>query len=116
MKVFQWRELREAMAFAADGGVAIHLHKIVFPRSPACFKRAVAAGEDIAHVFCKDRELLETLARRHGVRVVKIEHPGTNRQHVDLCGKPLASMVESAKTQALLEARPKNETAQKGGE
>lgn len=98
MKVFQWRELKEAMAFAADGGVAIHLHKIVFPNSPTCFKRAVAAGENIAHVFCRDRELLESLARRHGVRVIKIEHPGTNRQHVDLCGKPLASLLNVAST------------------
>ena len=77
------------------------LHTRYRIKSPTCFKRAVAAGENIAHVFCKDRELLESLARRHGVRVIKIEHPGTNRQHVDLCGQPLASLLNAATQEAL---------------
>lgn len=91
MKAFSEREVAAAKAHALAGGQALHLHRIIAnPRTaPQVFKRAVARGEAIAHLFDADRGRLETTARRLGVRVVRVEHPGTPRQHVDLCGGPL---------------------------
>lgn len=96
MKVFQTREMHEAIAYAGNGEIAIHLHSIVFPRSPACFRDAVARGEQIAHVFGKDRSVLTSLARRLGVRIIVIDNPGTDKQHVDLCGAPLRKLLKEA--------------------
>lgn len=93
MKVFNCNQLKEAYAYAASGEVAVHLHRIVFPSSPSCFKRAVAAGYPIAHIFAQDVQMLIELARRSGVRVVVVEHEGTRRQHVDLCGQPLRHLL-----------------------
>lgn len=94
-QVFQPLEVREARAHAMAGGIAVHLHKIVFPHSPECFKRAVARGEYIAHVFCQDAKELERLGRSMGVRVIYIDKPGTDRQHIDMCGAPLKKLLAS---------------------
>lgn len=96
LRVFATLELREARAFAAAGGIAIHLHRFVTHRAPACFKRDVAAGYPIAHVFGADAEALAALARRCGVRVVLVERRGTPSQHVDMCGRPLRRLLELA--------------------
>lgn len=91
MKSFAFNEVREAVAHAADGGQALHLHRIIPDRSRAarCFVAAVDRGEDIAHLFDLDRDRLVATARRLGVRVVKIDREGTGKQHIDLCGGPL---------------------------
>ena len=89
MKVFQMRELDAAREHAASGGQALHLHRIVFPHSPACFRAAVDRGEDIAHLFDQDEQRLITTARKCGVRVIKLEKKGTPSQHIDLCGTAL---------------------------
>ncbi len=83
MMVF--RELRAALAHAADGGQAVHLHTIIGDRSaaPRCFVQAVDRGE---------LRLVATV-RRLGVRVVVVERGGTDRQHVDLCGAPLRKAI-----------------------
>jgi len=96
MKVFRCEELREATAYALAGEVAIHLHSIVFPQSPGCFKRDVNQGYPIAHVFGQDVEVLKRLARKCGVKKVFIHHPNSNRQHVDMCGAPLRALMLEA--------------------
>lgn len=93
MKIFQRMQLHKAIEYAAGGGVAIHLHNIVFPKSPKCFRDAVARGESIAHVFGQDRQQLVSIAKRMGVRVIVVERQGTSRQHVDMCGKPLKKLL-----------------------
>jgi hypothetical protein len=96
-QVFQALELREAVSHAQAGGIAVHLHKIVFPHSPKCFKDAVKRGEYIAHVFGLDKQELARLGRQMGVRVIYIDKEGTERQHIDMCGAPLRKLLESIK-------------------
>ena len=97
MKVFQQRELHLAYACSAGGGQALHLMDGSFAhmqaRTPNCFK----GRRQIAHLFDFDAERLAKTARRLGVRKILIEHPGTHRQHVDLCGKPLERALAAAK-------------------
>lgn len=96
MRSFESRKMREAIAFAAGGGQALHLHTIVFPNSPKCFRDAVARGESIGHLFDQDEERLVNTARRFGVRRIVVEKRGLPTQHVDLCGAPMrAAIMES---------------------
>lgn len=91
MRVFSCLEVNEAEAYAAQGGQAIHLHRIIVDpaRAPQCFVRAVARGEDLAHLFDQDEKRLISTARKLGVRVVVVERRGQPGQHVDLMGRPL---------------------------
>lgn len=91
MKIFQQRQVEEAKQHALAGGQALHLHRIIgdWDKAPACFKRAINRGEDIAHLFDQDEVRLVATVKRLGVKVVVVEHAGTPRQHVDLCGGPL---------------------------
>jgi hypothetical protein len=93
MKVFRQLELKQALAYAAEGETAVHLHWMVFPNSPKCFRDAVAKGYPIAHVFSQDAELLIELASRSGVKRIVIGRPGTSRQHVDMCCSPLRDLM-----------------------
>ena len=90
MKAFKLREIREAIAHAAQGGQALHLMDESWahlrPDTPNCFK---GRGQ-IAHLFDQDKARLVATVRRLGVRVIKVEREGAPGQHVDLCGKPLA--------------------------
>lgn len=43
----------------------------------------------IAHLFDQDIDRLRKTAKMLGVRVVKVEHEGTYKQHVNLCSNPL---------------------------
>ena len=95
MKKFQASELREAIQYAATGGQALHLHRIIGNRgtAPRCFVQAVDRGEDIAHLFDQDEDRLRKTVKLLGVRVVVVERAGTDRQHVDLCAGPLRGAV-----------------------
>lgn len=83
MKRFEQNEIRAAREHAAQGGQALHVHRInmvghqLFRRYP-----------EIAHLFDQDIDRLRATARSLGVRVIVIEKTGTPSQHVDLCGKP----------------------------
>lgn len=96
MKVFQQREIREAYQHARDGGQALHLMdgRFAYLRrdTPAVFK----GRDQIAHLFDQDMNRLIATAKRLGVRVIKVEHPGTHRQHIDLCATPLTKAMAEA--------------------
>lgn len=87
MRRFSHREIREAVAYAATGGQALHVWDAsAWPgKAPAVFRRYKVW----AHLLDQDRARLEATARRLGVRVVVVGNPGTPRQHIDLCGGPL---------------------------
>lgn len=91
MRLFKCREIDEALAYAAAGGQALHVHRIIadYAKAPRCFTREVEAGRDIAHLFDQDFARLYRTAVALGVRVIVVERKGTPRQHIDLCGAPL---------------------------
>lgn len=96
MKRFTQWEIDEALAHAAAGGQALHLHRIIVDRAaaPRCFVRAVDLGQDIAHLFDLDGARLLMTAKKLGVSVVYLDREGTPRQYVDLCGGPLRRALE----------------------
>lgn len=89
MKVFQQREIREAILFSESGGQALHMmdgsYAYLRADTPNCFK---GRGQ-IAHLFDRDRARLIGKAKKLGVRIIKVERDGTLKQHIDLCGAPL---------------------------
>lgn len=96
MRLFLTHQIREAIAYANEHPLnsALHLHRIVFPNSPECFKRDVRLGLPIAHLFSTDLYFLREIAARHGVKRVFIDKQNTPRQHIDLCGRPLREVLE----------------------
>jgi hypothetical protein len=91
MKSFTTMQIDEARAYAAAGGQALHCHRIIvdWQKAPACFRREVEAGRDIAHLFDQDLPRLVNTARQLGVRIIVVENRGTPSMHIDLCGGPL---------------------------
>ena len=83
MKQFAMMELHEAIEYARMGEQALHLHNIT--AGHPLFGRY---GE-IAHLFDMNTARLIAAAKNLGVRVVKIERANTDKQHIDLCGRPL---------------------------
>lgn len=98
MRVFQMRELHEAIVHAEAGGQSIHLHNVIVneKKAPLCFRQAVQRGENIAHLFDMDHDRLVETARDLGINVVLVERKGTSSQHIDLCGRPLRLAMEMA--------------------
>lgn len=94
MKVFETRQIMEAYEHARLGGQSLHLHS--FTSGHPLFERYKV----IAHLLDNDVERLKKTARKLGVRVIKVEHPGTHRQHIDLCGKPLERALLKAREEA----------------
>lgn len=95
MKQFKQNLLFEAYDHAKAGGQALHSHRVILNSAPKCFVRDIRQGKDIGHLFDMDRQRLEATARRLGVRVIKVERIGTHRQHIDLCGTPMAKALTS---------------------
>jgi hypothetical protein len=91
MRHFTDWQVEEAEEYATTGGQALHTHRIIVDRvkAPACFRREVDAGRDIAHLFDQDENRLIATARKLGVRVILVERRGTIAQHIDLCSGPL---------------------------
>ena len=92
MKLFEERQIREAYAYAACGGQALHLFSWpgVYPGAPGCFKNTKQAG----HLFDQDKDRLIVTAKQFGVRRIKVSNEGTKKQHVDLCGRPLQKAIK----------------------
>lgn len=96
MKIFQAAEIPEAVAYAQEGGQALHLHRIIAnkKKAPACFVKAIDKGEHIAHLFDQDEDRLRKTALGLGVRIILVERQGTPKQHIDLCGAPLKKAIK----------------------
>jgi len=83
MKQFGYGEMKLARAYAYDGGQALYVmtltvnHKL-YPRYP-----------EIGHLFDQDKTRLIFIARRLGVRRIKLKREGSKKQYMTLCGKPL---------------------------
>ena len=96
MKTFQEKELHDAYAYAAQGGQALHLmsgrYAYLRADTPSCFK----GRDQIAHLFDQNKDRLIATARKCGVRVIRVERERTHRQHIDLCGGPLAKALSLA--------------------
>ena len=96
IRIFQERESQAALKFAVEGGQALHLmsgrYADLRSDTPSCFK----GRREIAHLFDQDATRLRETALRLGVRVILIERPGTPRQHIDLCGRPLDRAKQAA--------------------
>jgi hypothetical protein len=75
---------------------------------------AVARGESIGHLFDRDEPRLRRTAARLGIKRVKVERIGTDRQHVDLCGGPLRRAVEDARCRELREQATGASPVQRG--
>jgi hypothetical protein len=101
---FEKRSVRSAVAYAADGGQALHVFEAIkgMP-APGCFRRSKLW----AHLFDQNAERLRATARRLGVRVVVVHHPETVKQHVDLCGKPLECALAMCEEGNLFEVKEK---------
>jgi hypothetical protein len=95
MKEFSKRQLREALAYSNEGGQALHLHNVIAnpKRAPACFKRDIRKGFQIAHLFDCDRKRLIATVKMFGVTKIKVEREGEPSQHIDLCGTPLSKAL-----------------------
>lgn len=92
MKIYLQRELREAYAHAAEGGIALHICTsagLVTAAAPGCFRRS----QQFAHLFDQNLDRLLAMAKKFGVRVIRPQHCGTHRQHIDLCGRPLERAI-----------------------
>jgi hypothetical protein len=103
--VFSWREIAAALAHARQGGRALHLHRIVSAGSPQCFRKAVARGERIAHLFDLNADRLARTARALRVRTLYLDREDTDAQHLDLCGRPLRTLLKSVGRECLFRAR-----------
>lgn len=97
MKIFEYREISQAVEFAKGGGQAIHLMPGAYAYgrndTPSCFK----GRKQIAHLFDQDKARLVKTAKRLGVRVIKVEREADPGQHIDLCGRPLERALSEAK-------------------
>lgn len=98
MRLFGHKEVDAAIRFAGIGGQALHVWNGAdkWARAvgaPSCFQRSKQA----AHLFDQDAQRLTQTARRLGVRVIFIDKQGTDRQHIDLCGKPLQRAIAETK-------------------
>ncbi len=103
------RNWRACQAHVAAGGQALHVWCPVYdgppayPGAPACFRRSRVKhdGQHVwAHLFDDDTDRLQETARRLGVRVATVQRRGEpGRQHIDLCGVPLAHAIAECETQ-----------------
>lgn len=92
MKQFERKQLREAISYALEGGQALHVWQPIgdWPNAPTVFKKNKQAW---SHLFDQDRDRLIATAKKFGVRVILVHHEGTERQHIDLCGRPLGRAI-----------------------
>lgn len=93
MKQFDQREVREAIAHAKSGGQALHVFAAIngMP-APNCFCKS----PNWAHLFDQDEDRLRNTAKQLGIKRIFVHQPGTEKQHIDICGKVLQRAIEVA--------------------
>lgn len=72
----------------------------------ACFRKT--NRQKWAHLCDDDMERLKALARRLGVKRIKVSKEGQRGQHIDLCGAPLRKAIGEARTVEFWETRNVN--------
>jgi hypothetical protein len=89
-KSFKTRELREAVKWAAEGGIAVHLCWTVtreqFPKAPKIF-----VGKKFAHLFGPNEESLIAAAESVGCKSRWIQRK--SKLHFDLTGRTLRNAI-----------------------
>jgi hypothetical protein len=98
VRQFAALKVREAMAYALEGGQALHVWDpgpggAHWKGAPRVFRQ----NRPWAHLFDQDKERLVATVKDLGVRKVLVESEGTSRQHVDLCAGPLRKALEQCK-------------------
>ncbi len=88
MKRFKNRAIKEALAYVAEGGQALHGTEAI----PAGGKRVLWF-----HLFDNDLDRLIATVKRLGVRRAMIERMNQRGQHIDLCGAPLKKAFAECK-------------------
>src|SRR3982075_1761222 len=93
-KYFERRQIREAIAFAEEGGIAIHRNFDYYHGSPL---RGFVREKPFLHVIGL-RPVLEDWVREHGLRPEWIQ-PEKRRTvaHYDIFGKPAEALIERLK-------------------
>lgn len=87
-RIFQYREVREAKAFAEAGGIAIHVCFLLAADADA---PQVFRGRRFAHMFGPDEATLTEAAVSIGCKPSWVQRPGkkVSYLHFDLVGQPL---------------------------
>ena len=93
-RYFERREIKEALAFAEAGGIAIHRN---FDSYHGSTIRGMIRERPFLHVIGL-RAVLEEWGRQHGLRPEWIQ-PEKRRKvaHYDLFGKPAEALIERLK-------------------
>ena len=77
------------------GGQALHLfdpRPFIRPGTARPFR----GTDKAAHFLDQDLDRLIRTAKKLGVRVIKVDHEGTKRQHIDLVAGPLRRAIAMA--------------------
>lgn len=93
--LFEGLLTHEMRAHIKAGGQALELWDKSFtlhPRAPRCFR-----GKNFAKLYDQDEARLIATARRLGVRVIKVDRPGQEYQHIDLVGVPMRKAIAEAR-------------------
>lgn len=86
---FDWRAVREALAHARNGGIALHRFRHDLRRF------GLGANESACHMLSADRATLVTFGRQFGLRAAWLEPPRPRRPdiwHFDLFGATLREL------------------------
>lgn len=101
MKLFKEREIREAIAYAKEGGQALHVWMPrgyeKMPGVPKPFKKNKSLW---AHLFDQNMGRLISTAKKLGVRKIKVGNEGHKAAHIDLCGAPLDKAIQQCENDA----------------
>lgn len=91
--------IKEAEAYAATGGQALHVWDPGpdgWPGAPQVFLQ----NRPWAHLFDNDVERLKATCKKLGVRVLAVGREGRRGQHIDLCAGPLRKAMGMCEVEA----------------
>ena len=81
----------DTFAHVMAGGQAVEMWDKSYtlgPRTPICFR-----GKNFVKLYDQDEQRLIATARRLGVKVIKVDRPGQQSQHIDLVGGPMRILL-----------------------
>ena len=101
MRIFQYREIKQAYEHVAAGGQALHIGVPYL-----CSDKAQDA---VAHLLDQDYDRLARTAKGLGIEAIVPEHVGTHRQRIELRGKFLDRAINCAEHQRACKERRERE-------